>query len=587
MNALIQRFSVVTGFTLMVALLLLNAAVTRQRVHLLDENQSWVAHTMQVRHSLTQTELLVADAETGQRGYLFTSDPRYLSPYDSARAAIDPQLDDLARLTLDNHRQQANVVELRRLIRLKLDELSETIALSRAGKQAEAKETVLSDRGLMLMRAIRQQVSVMEEEEASLQSKRNAAYERSVRIAVGSIYLATVVAIVGLALLALFILRERQAKERHAQELRAREEWFRVALTSIGDGVIATDPTGAVTFLNPLAESLIGIRLTDAKGRNVEEIFPIFNEYSGKKAENPVTKVMALGIVVGLANHTVLQHTDGRLTPIEDSAAPIRDDRGRTIGVVLVFRDASAQRVTQEMLRKSEKLAAAARLSATVAHEINNPLEAVVNLLFLARTSAGANPELLENLNLAEQELERVAHITRQTLGFYRESNTSSHFEVATVIDPILRLYSNKLAAKEIQLDRSTDGCPLIWGVAGELKQVVANLIANAIDAVPRGGRIAIRCGAAGTSDVPEVKIVIEDNGPGIPSDLLDRIFDPFFTTKKDVGTGLGLWIAKEIVTRHGGSIQIQPTDEESDLKGAAFVIHLPTHQPEAETAHD
>ena len=210
--------------------------------------------------------------------------------------------------------------------------------------------------------------------------------------AVVAIYSAAFVAIVGMIVLAYFILHERKARERHAQELRDREEWFRGTLTSVGDGVIATDQQGIVTFLNPVAESLTGVSFAMAKGRPVQEIFPIFNEFSGKVATNPVEEVLNLGIVVGLANHTVLAHTDGRRIPIEDSAAPIRDDAGRTIGVVLVFRDATADRNSQEVLRKTEKLAAAARLSATVAHEINNPLEAVVNLLYIAKSLTGCDP---------------------------------------------------------------------------------------------------------------------------------------------------------------------------------------------------
>jgi PAS domain S-box-containing protein len=416
----------------------------------------------------------------------------------------------------------------------------------------------------------------MQQEESSLVAARNATYQQSIRGAIASVYLATAIAMLGLAVLGRFILLDRKTREEHAKQLRAREEWFRVTLTSIGDAVIATDAQGIVTFLNPIAETLTGISLANAKGKYVHEIFPIFNEFSGKKAENPVQKVMDLGVVVGLANHTVLQHKDGRLIPIEDSAAPIRDDSNQTIGVVLVFRDVTSERNSQEMVRRTEKLATAARLSATVAHEINNPLEAVVNLLFIAKTLPDATPELIEHLTQAEQELERVAHITRQTLGFYRESNTPEQIEVRTIVDPILRLYSSRIAAKAIRFECSFQDCPPIWGVAGELKQVIANLISNAIDAVPKDARIAIRCRCAETETGKVAEIVIEDDGPGISPEHLGRIFDPFFTTKRDVGTGLGLWVTKEIVSRHGGSVRVRPQSEGDGLKGAAFLIQLP-----------
>ncbi len=392
MNALIQRFSVITGFSFLVALLVINAAVTRQRIAVVVGSQHWLAHSAQVQHRLTEIELLVTDAETGQRGYLFTGDQKYLRPYNKAIVAVDSRIDDLARLTADNPAQQTNIGALRNLLHQKLNELAQTIALYQAGNEADARSIVMSDRGLDLMRQVRGQIEQMQRIEDALETKRETTYQTSIVSAEMAIYVATVFAVVGLIVLAYYILRERRAHEMHAQELRDREEWYRVTLMSVGDGVIATDATGIVTFLNPIAESLTGFHIAEARGKPVYEIFPIFNEFSGKVAENPVDKVMSLGIVVGLANHTVLEHVDGRRTPIEDSAAPIRDDSGKTIGVVLVFRDATTARHSQEVLRKTEKLAAAARLSATVAHEINNPLEAVVNLLYIAKASAEASP---------------------------------------------------------------------------------------------------------------------------------------------------------------------------------------------------
>ena len=209
-------------------------------------------------------------------------------------------------------------------------------------------------------------------------------------------------------------------REKHGEQIRQREEWFRTTLTSIGDGVIATDENGQVTFINPIAEQLAGITLSQSRGREVQSVLPLFNEATQRPVDNPVTIVMQKGVIVGLANHTVLKRPDGTTIPIEDSAAPIRDDKGRLVGVVLVFRDASKDRNAQEILRKTEKLAAAARLAATVAHEINNPLEAVGNLVYLAKTTAGVPSSVVEDLQLAEQELDRVSHITRQTLGFYK-----------------------------------------------------------------------------------------------------------------------------------------------------------------------
>ena len=488
-----KRFSVVLGFLLLLMLLVVNGLVTRRQLGVQVGAQDWVTHTQQVLFELSQTESLIKDAETGQRGYLYTEDTQYLAPYNSAISQIDPHIDELARLTADNPPQQERISRLRDLKRAKVTELAQAIAIYRSGKPDAAKALVLSDRGRLLMESIHELIGEMASEENSLAAVRSATYQRSIRLTVACIYIASVLAAIGLGFLAYYILREINIRERHARQIAEREEWFRVTLTSLGDAVIATDERGIVTFLNPIAEQLMGITQAAAEGRPIVDVFPIFNESTLAPVENPVTRVMEMGVIVGLANHTVLQRTDGMMIPIEDSAAPIRDSNEKIVGVVLVFRDATYERQSQELLRKSEKLAAAARLAATVAHEINNPLEAIVNLLFLAKNTEGLPLETQEHLAMAEQELERVSHITRQTLGFYRESKVPDHIDVLVLVESVLRLHSNKLKTKNVTLTRDFADCPSIKGLAGELKQVIANLVSNAADAVPENGTIRVK----------------------------------------------------------------------------------------------
>jgi signal transduction histidine kinase len=279
---------------------------------------------------------------------------------------------------------------------------------------------------------------------------------------------------------------------------------------------------------------------------------------------------------VGLANHTVLRNTNGTYTPIEDSAAPIRDHQDKLIGVVLVFRDATLERKTQAALRESEKLTSAARMSATVAHEINNPLEAVGNLLYLAKRTPGVPEVAIEHLVVAEQELERVSHITKQTLGFYRETKTPERIDLAQLVEYVLKLHSNKLKTKSIKVQRDFEDCPPVTGLSGELKQALSNLISNAADAVGDGGTICIRLSCVENTNGGAIRAVIEDDGPGIASEHVDRLFEPFFTTKADVGNGLGLWITKEIIERHQGTITIH-SQTKSVLGGATFVVEIPS----------
>jgi len=569
-----KRFSVVTGFALLLLLLIANSVVIRRELAVQVTNQAWVYRTQQVLLELSQTGSLLNDAETGQRGYLYTHEATYLAPYNQAITELDGHIQQLSQLVADNPDELANVARLRLLAKQKLNELSTVLQLDQSGNSDAARSLVLTNRGLFTMEKIRALIDEMQRQETTLNAEQTASYRHSVRVTVACVYLASALAGIGLVLLAYFILREMNLRERHAAQIRQREEWFRVTLTSLGDAVIATDEHGDVTFINPVAERLTGRSFAQVNRKPITDVFPIFNEITHQTVDNPVKKVMEVGRVVGLANHTVLQHTNGSLIPIEDSAAPIYDDEGRLVGVVLVFRDATAERKAQELLRKTEKLAAAARLAATVAHEINNPLEAVSNLIYLARNRTGLAPDVAHDLTLAEHELERVSHITRQTLGFYRESRSPAPLDVPMLVDSVLRLFSSKFNSKNLKVESELQTCPPVHGWAGELKQLVSNLVSNAADAVDMGGTLKVRVSCIQRPESVDVQIRIEDDGHGIASADLQRIFEPFYTTKKDVGTGLGLWVSKEIAERHGGRIEVQ--SRVGEAHGTVFTVVLP-----------
>lgn len=573
MRTFYKRFSVITGFGILLLLLVANAFVIRRQLGVQISTQRWVVHTREVLSELNKAESLLTDAETGQRGYLYTGEPKYLAPYRTSSAAIAAHLQKLANLTADNPAEQARVAQLQTLTQQKRAELEQTIALYQSGKKEAARKLVVSDAGLIIMNNIHAVIQEMRQEEDSLFAQRTTAYEKSIASTIASIYLASLLAALGLILLAYFILREMNLRAKHAVQMREREEWYRVTLTSVGDGVVATDAKGAVTFLNPVAEQLTGRKQNQAKGHSIQDVFPIFNEYTRQPVANPVKKVMESGKIVGLANHTVLERSDGTFIPIEDSAAPIRDDANRLVGVVLVFRDATHERKSQEILRKTEKLAAAARLAATVSHEINNPLEAVGNLVYLAKAIPGVPADASHFLSMAEQELQRISHITRQTLGFYRESNSPESFDVNTVIDSALNLYGTKFRNRNIKVEREFATCPHVSGLPGELRQLVAGLVSNAADAVGSNGTIRVTSKPIDTTNGTAVQVTVEDDGPGIAPEHIGRIFEPFFTTK-DIGTGLGLWVAKEIAERHGGSIEAFSKNE-AGSHGAVFRVTL------------
>ena len=260
---------------------------------------------------------------------------------------------------------------------------------------------------------------------------------------------------------------------------------------------------------------------------------------------------------------------DGRVIWVHSRGRIERDANGKATSIAGITIDVTERRKTEEGLRRTEKLAAAGRLAATVAHEINNPLEALVNLIYLAKNTPGLPPDALTLIQTADGELARMAHIVRQTLGFYRESVHPKATNIGATVTEVSDLYRSRIAAKSIQLNTDIRGELSACVIGGEIKQVVANLLSNAIDATPPGGSITI---AAANRDAHSVQITVTDTGHGIPATVLPQLFEPFFTTKSDVGTGLGLWVSKGIVEKHKGTLTASTTEGQ----GATFTVTLP-----------
>jgi PAS domain S-box-containing protein len=235
--------------------------------------------------------------------------------------------------------------------------------------------------------------------------------------------------------------------------------------------------------------------------------------------------------------------------------------------------DTQDQKHAQELLLRTEKLASVGRMAATVAHEINNPLAVVTNLIYIALMDSNLPDHVRKNLETAERELDRVAHLTRQTLGFYRENTAPMNVDIAALVTDVLDLYRPKLKDRKIRVEFEEGTADLqVYALAGEIRQVVSNIIANAIDACPLGGRVRVRIRRVFFNGRNSVRLSFADTGDGIPPENLARIFEPFYTTKQAVGTGLGLWVSSEIIQRHQGSIRVR-----SQIgRGSVFSIYLP-----------
>ncbi|HLE41617.1 MAG TPA: ATP-binding protein [Nitrospirota bacterium] len=361
------------------------------------------------------------------------------------------------------------------------------------------------------------------------------------------------------------------------------KERAQVTLRSIGDGVITTDAEGKVVLINAIAERLTGWTQREAEGKPLTEVFYIINEKTRERCENPVDKVLREGKIVDLANHTALIARDGAERIIADSGAPIRDESGNIIGVVLVFRDATEKQKLEEEILKAGKLESVGILAGGIAHDFNNILTAITGNISLAMRDIKPSDAIFRRLVDAESACLRAKELTYQLLTFSKGgAPVKKTVSVSEIIEDSARL---ALAGSNVRCKISVPDDLLPADVdEGQISQVINNLLINAVEAMPGGGVITVRAEnlTAGKGDAlplaygKYLKISIQDQGTGILPGHLRKIFDPYFTTKQK-GSGLGLAICYSIVKKHDGHISV-----ESVLgSGTTFSIYLPASSKE------
>lgn len=263
------------------------------------------------------------------------------------------------------------------------------------------------------------------------------------------------------------------------------------------------------------------------------------------------------------------------------SLSPVRNEIGEVIFLVPEGRDITLVKKTENALKESEKLAVVGRLAASIAHEINNPLESVTNLLYLSGTSDNLE-EMHRYVHTAEQELARVSVITNQTLRFYRQSTSPKIISCNELVEGVLSIHRGRIFNAGVKVKERMRSQEPLHCFDGEIRQVLNNLIGNAIDAMhPQGGTLLIR--SRNATDWPTrragVMLTIADSGSGISPANRRKIFEPFFTTKGHAGTGLGLWVTQEIVARHQGTLHLR-TSQNPTRHGTVFALFLPTDTP-------
>ena len=356
MQGKLERHLVFWGFSIAAGILVFAGWESYRNTARFTAASEWRKHTYEVLRNLDATVARLVDAETGQRGYVLTGKEAYLEPYRAAIKEVGQTIATLKSLTSDNPNQQKRIQILEPLVGKKLAELQLTIDLRRNEGVAAANKVVLEGSGKRWMDLIRSLVAEMTKEEETLLRVRTQQTNETVARSVSTIFAGTLVSICLLVLCFVLLTRELSERKKAQDALEKSEKWFSTTLSSIGDAVIAADMNGAVSFMNPVAQSLTGWALEEARGKSMDLVFDIVNKETRRPVENPAKKVFREGKVVGLADHTLLLSKSGKEFDIEDSAAPIVTDTGAEFGVVLVFRDITEKKLSEEETSRQKDL---------------------------------------------------------------------------------------------------------------------------------------------------------------------------------------------------------------------------------------
>jgi PAS domain S-box-containing protein len=355
---------------------------------------------------------------------------------------------------------------------------------------------------------------------------------------------------------------------------RRRADAARLMLAAIvessDDAIISKTLDGIITSWNAAAERLFGYTPDEIIGHSVLRLIPrelhheephiISRLKSGERIDHYETRRM---------------RKNGEVFDVSLTVSPINDTKGKVTGASKIVRDISDRKATEAALIEKEKFAAAGRLAGTLAHEVNNPLEAIINLSYVLSTHHSLDEEARGFANQLLKEVQRAGEITRQTLSFYRGPRRASQVNLVEVMEQVLEGNTEKLASKHIVLEKEFGESAQIIGNRGEVRQIFENLIENAIHAMGKRGRIRIRARRYGHPGKGHVVVSICDNGVGIPRRLLPQVFAPFFSTKSERGSGLGLWVALGIVQRHGGTMRVR-SSQRLNNHGSVFTVTLP-----------
>ena len=362
-------------------------------------------------------------------------------------------------------------------------------------------------------------------------------------------------------------------------ELQQERETLQAVLDNLPVGVILAKPSGEITLANRRLESILRHPMIPTHDLDGHGTWIAYHPDGRRVAarEFPLPRAMQSGKALPPEEY-LYQRGDGTQGWVTLAAAPILNQAGEVTGGVVAISDIDQQKRSELALIQSEKLAAVGRLATSISHEINNPLEAMTNLLFLAQNEPGLPESAKAFLDTAEHELARVSQIVSHNLRFHRQSTKPRILDGRELIEPTLGIYAGRLKNAGIELlVEHGEGCSVTC-YEGEVRQVLNNLLSNAIDSMKAGGRLLVRSAKARSwkSGKVGLKILVADSGHGMSPSVQARLFEAFYTTKGENGTGLGLWISRGIVDKHRGTVRFRSNDQ-PPKSGTVFRIFLPS----------
>ena len=572
-----------------IVLLAVLAGALAWQVAYMTSAMELVQHTDNIAGVARQLMRSIVDMETGLRGYLLTNDTGFLQPYKTAEPQVEERFAELER-TIDVDSEERDALRL-----VETDYRSwhiyskQMIEWREQGKDTSGAAMNLEEKRLMDgVRLSRERLLDKVEALRDLRAKRarHATRATLAMVALLTLGVAFVLALVTkrrLVEISQVYQQHLQTEQERAEEARENREWLLTTLRSMGEGVVATDADGKVKFMNPTAERITGWTQAEAENQPVSDVLQLSDPKKRTALPDPIERVKNAGAGVERLSERLLSRRDGTVAYVDESAASIPDATGTMRGMVLVLRDVTERKRSEAALQSSERLALIGRLAATIAHEIRNPLDAVMNLTYLVKSSPALGNDVRGHVMMAEDELRRIVHITSQLLSFHREAREAVSVDVEEIMESVLALFAPKLASSRIEVKREYKSHPAVMAFPGELRQVFSNLLANAMDAVGKNGVIRVRVAPAqgyGNGSIPGVRILVADNGCGIPDTSRESLFTPFFTTKGERGTGLGLWVSRGIVEKHEGTLRLRSSQRPGRYRGTAFAIFLP-QQPQ------